>query len=96
MIKFRYKSQSGKQSNIIITKTAANKIAVVVNTWNIKNGPSVFDGTKIWIDGKSPKFVSNKVSAYTECRDSSPSGIAPNPKKTKVAVPTGGRGKLKK
>lgn len=95
-IKFRYKSQSGKQSKIITTKTAANKIAVVVHTWDIQNGPSVFDGTKIWIDGKSPKFLSNKVSAYTECRESSPSGLAPNPKKPTVAVPTGGRGKIKK
>ncbi len=93
-VKFRYKSQSGKQSNIFTVKTAANKIAVVTHTWNITNTPSVYDGTWIHMDGVAPKFKSNTVAAYTECKEGGPDDLAPNPKKPKVGVPLGGDNKV--
>ncbi len=93
-VKFRYKSQSGKQSNIFTVKTAANKIAVVTHSWNITNMPSAFDGTWIHMDGVAPKFRSNTVAAYTECKEGGPDDLAPNPKKPKVGVPLGGDNKV--
>jgi hypothetical protein len=83
-VKFRYKSQSGKRSRIFTTKTKGNKIAVVTHTWNVTNGPSVFDGTWIHMAGVSPKFKSNTVAAFAECKKGGPSGLKPNPKKPTV------------
>ena len=83
-VKFRYKSQSGKQSNVFTVKTKANKIAVVTHTWNVTNGPSVYDGTWIHMAGVSPKFKSNTVAAFTECKKGGPKGLKSNPKKPTV------------
>ena len=93
-VKFRYKSQSGKKSQVFTTKTKGNKIAVVTHTWNVSNAPSIFDGTWIHMQGVSPSFKSNTVAAFTECKEGGPTGLKPNPKKPKVAVPLGGKNKL--
>lgn len=93
-VKFRYKSQSGKQSKVFTVKTKGNKIAVVTHTWDISNGPSIFDGTWIHMQGVSPKFNSNTVAAFTECKEGGPTGMTQKPKKPEVAVPLGGQNKL--
>ncbi|VAW74189.1 hypothetical protein MNBD_GAMMA12-2902 [hydrothermal vent metagenome] len=80
LIRFRYKSPS-KQSKIFSVKTKANKIAVVIHTWNIQNTASPFDGTWIHMAGVNPGFKSNTVSAQTECMKKGPTGLKPNPKK---------------
>lgn len=76
-IKFRYKSQSGKHSQIFTMKTNQNKRLIVTHTWSIQGtGSGPFDGSVIHLSGVSPVFKSNNVSAFAECKKSSPSGVS--------------------
>ncbi len=92
-IKYRFTHSSGKKSNVFSTKTKNNKIAVVNHQWDVPNGPGTEKG---WfrIEGVSPKFKSNKAHYSMNCKAKAPGGLAPNPRKPKIAVPLGGNGEL--
>jgi len=91
-IKYRFQHSSGKKSKVFTTKTAANKIAVVTHTWDVPNKPGQERGT-MQLVGVNHNFQSNAARYSMACKDA-PGGFAPTPKKPKVAIPLGGRGKL--
>lgn len=74
-ITYRYEHSSGKKSGKFTVKTAANKIAVVTQTWDIPNGPGNEVG---WIKvvGTSPKFAADAEPYFMTCRDKAPGGLS--------------------
>jgi hypothetical protein len=67
-VKFRYVNNTGKKSKVFTAKTAANKIAVVTQDWEIPNkaGPEV---GWMFIEGVSPGFQSNSAGYNMNCKD---------------------------
>ncbi|MEO8530404.1 MAG: hypothetical protein ABI459_04225 [Deltaproteobacteria bacterium] len=73
-ISYRYEHSSGKKSAKFTVKTAANKIAVVTQTWDIPNGPGNEVGF-IKVVGLSPKFSADAAPYFMTCRDKAPGGL---------------------
>ncbi len=66
-IKYRFVHNTGHKSNVLTTKTKANKIAVVKHDWDIPNGPGKELGW-VRIEGVSPKFQSNPAQYSMNCK----------------------------
>ncbi len=74
VIKYRFVHNSGKRSKVFVTKTQANKIAVVKHQWNLPDGPGPEQGW-VRIEGVSPKFESNLGAYSMNCHGKGPIGV---------------------